>query len=132
MSSHHQLLVVCPVLLGKSRGRLTAYANNIVSKRADNIVLIGNNRAKVPVLAKHRLLITLMIVTKLFFITKFIYSTYIQSRIYVEIIHRCPHSTPWQVGTQQSFGYVGNHNKHLWSLQHKRAGSLCLLLLLIC
>ena len=45
------------VLLGKSRGRLTAYANNTVSKRADNIVLIGNNRAKVPVLAKHRLLI---------------------------------------------------------------------------
>ena len=43
------------VLLGKSHVRLTAYANNIASKRADNIVLIGNDRAKVPALAKHGL-----------------------------------------------------------------------------
>ena len=129
LSSHHQQQVVCSVLSGKSRGRLTAFANNIVSKRADNIVMIGNNRAKVPVLAKHRLLITLMIVTKLFFITKFIYSTYIQSRIYVEIIHRCPYSTSWQVGTLESLGYVGNHNKHLWSLQHKRAGNLSIIII---
>ncbi len=120
------------VLLGKSRGRLTAYANNIVSKRADNIVLIGNNRAKVPVLAKHRLLITLMIVTKFVFITKFRYSIYIQLRIYIEIIHRCPHSTPRQVGTLESLGYVGNHNKHLWSLQHKRAGNLSIIIINIC
>jgi hypothetical protein len=132
LSSHHQQQVVCSVLSGKSRGRLTAFANNIVSKRVDNIVLIGNNRAKVPVLAKHRLLITLMIVTKLFFITKFIYSTYIQSRIYVEIIHRCPYSTSWQVGTLESLGYVGNHNKHRWSLQHKRAGNLSIIIINIC
>lgn len=132
LSSHHQLLVVSTVLLGKSRGRLTAYANNIVSKRADNIVLIGNNRAKVPVLAKHRLLIILVIVTKFVFITKFRYSTYIQLRIYIEIIHRCSYSTSWQVGTLESLGYVGNHNKHLWSLQHKRAGNLSIIIINIC